>query len=305
MELWLESGPAPATDVFDILTIDDGGVPSGIVLCQWKTELLLRIREPAHNRGFREVGPSGVLTGQIPRFITITVTPSGTTFYSNGSLLNNYSGFTVPDSMLNGRLVLGNTAEGKHSWTGKLFGLALFNRALNASEVAQHYASWKNSHAEQLATESGVAALYRFDEGSGQWVNDLSTNRHQLLVPERYTVLRKGVLGLSRGPDPIGMSGLRDIVFNILGFMPFGFFTYRYRRLAGPDARVGNIVWVVCAGAMLSLAIELAQVWLPDRTSSAIDLLCNTLGTCLGALLAWKLQIRRTGLGHLTGITGR
>ena len=72
--------------------------------------------------------------------------------------------------------------------------------------------------------------------GSGRMISP--ANRHRLLIPERYDVLRKRVLEL----DPIGMSDLDDIAVNILGFMPFGFIVYRYRRLAKPDGRVWNIV---------------------------------------------------------------
>lgn len=297
MELWLEPGQVPATDLFHILTIDDGSFPSGITLFQWRTELLLRVRDRATHGGFREVGPSGVLAEQTPCFFTITVAPTGTTFYSNGAVLKHYPGFTAPDSQLNGRLILGNAAEGKHPWSGNLLGLAIFNRALDPSEVAQHYAVWTSHQAEQLAAEPGLAALYRFDEGNGQWVNDLSTNRHRLLIPERYDVLRKRVLEL----DPIGMSDLDDIAVNILGFMPFGFIVYRYRRLAKPDGRGWNLVWTVCAGAMISLAIELTQAWLPNRTSSINDLFTNTLGTFLGVLLARNMQSKRTPIGQISG----
>jgi len=291
LELWLEPGQVPPTDLFDILSIDDGGFPSGIVLFQWKTELLLRVRDHARRRGFREVGPGGVLANRTPCCITVTVAPSGTTFYSNGSLLKNYPDFKVPNSRLNGRLVLGNAAAGKHPWVGNLFGLAIFNRALDASEVVQNYKLWTNHQAERLGTESGLAALYLFNEGEGQWAHDLSPNRHRLLIPERYEVLQKRVLEL----DPIGLSDLDDTAINILGFLPFGFIVYRYRRLAKPDGRFRNVVWVVCLGAIISLTIELTQVWLPNRTSSTNDLICNTLGTFLGALLARKLQTGKTG----------
>jgi len=286
MELWLEQGQAPVTDLFHILTIDDGDYPSGMILYQWKTELGLRVRDPASHSGYREVGPGSVLTPQTPRFITITVAPAGTTFYSDGTVLKHFPGFTVPNARLRGRLLLGNAAEGKHPWTGKLLGLAIFNRALDASEVAQQDALWTGHRTGQRAADSGLAALYRFDEGHGRWVNDLSTNRHRLLIPERYVVLHKRVLQL----DPIGLSDLDDIAINIIGFMPFGFIVYRYRRLAKPDGRGRNLVWAVCAGAILSLAIELVQAWLPNRTSSINDIFCNTLGTALGALIARKIQ---------------
>jgi hypothetical protein len=298
VELWLEPGQVPGNDVFHILTIDDGWFPSGIVLCQWKTGLLLRIRDPVSGWKFREVGLGGVLAVQKTCFITVTVDPSGTTFYSNGTLLNHFPAFTAPNSWLNGRLILGNAAAGKHPWTGNVFGLAVFNRALDASEIARHYASWTNHQAEHLAAESGLTALYLFDEGSGQWAQDQSANRHRLLIPERYQVLRKRVLELPWGPAALKMSDLDDIAINLLGFMPFGFIVYRYRRLAKPDGRVWNVVWAVCAGATISLAIELTQVWLPNRTSSATDLFCNTLGTFLGVLLAKKMQSKATSAGN-------
>jgi VanZ family protein len=288
----------PATDVFNILTIDDGGCPSGIVLCQWKTNPLLRVRDRDRTGGFREVGPGNVLAGPTPGFITVTVAPAGATFYLNGSRPDYFPGFTVPNSWLNGRLILGNAVTGKHPWTGNLLGLAIFHRALGASEVAQHYALWTSHQAEHLAAEPGLAALYRFDEGNGHRANDLSINRHRLLIPERYVVLRKRVLELPWGPDPIGRSDLDDIAINILGFMPFGFIVYCHRRLARPDGRVRNVVWAVCAGATISLAIELTQVWLPNRSSSATDLLCNTLGTFLGVLLARKIQSRTAPAGN-------
>ena len=90
VELWLEPGRMPATDVFDILSIDDGGFPSGIILCQWQAQLLFRVRDRAHARGFREVGPDGVLIEQTPCFITVTTDPSGTVFYLNGSLASRF-----------------------------------------------------------------------------------------------------------------------------------------------------------------------------------------------------------------------
>jgi glycopeptide antibiotics resistance protein len=91
---------------------------------------------------------------------------------------------------------------------------------------------------------------------------------------------------------------LDDIAINILGFMPFGFIVYCHRRLVKPDDRVWNVVWAVCAGAMISLAIELTQVWLPNRDSSATDLFCNTLGTFFGTLVARRIPSKTPSAGN-------
>ncbi|HTY87708.1 MAG TPA: VanZ family protein [Candidatus Acidoferrum sp.] len=294
VELWLEPVPVPATDAFYLLTIDDGQVPAGAALCQWETELLLRVRDPANARGFREVGPEDALAGEDLRVLAVTASPSGTSFYTNGLLADRFPGFTVPRSHLGGRLVLGNAITGKHPWTGNLLGLAIFNRALDAPEIARHHDWWARAEAKRLASEAGLTALYLFDESAGLVAHDYSPHQHRLLVPERYTVLRKRVLEPPWGPSAIKLSDLDDIVVNILGFIPFGFMVFWHRWLVKPGSRIGNLVWTVSAGATVSLAIELIQVWLPNRTSSLLDLLTNTLGTFLGVLIARRILPKGT-----------
>ena len=100
LELWLQPAREPESDVFHILAIDDGQFPSGTVLCQWGTEFLLRVRDSANDRGFREVGVSGALAEQTPRFITITAGPAETAFYLDGLPFNRFPGFVVPGSRL-------------------------------------------------------------------------------------------------------------------------------------------------------------------------------------------------------------
>ena len=81
-------------------------------------------------------------------------------------------------------------------------------------------------------------------------------------------------------------TNLRDIAVNIIGFVPFGFFVFCFRRIKSPERSVRNVLFAVAAGAALSLAIELIQVWLPQRSSAVTDIAFNTLGAILGVMLA-------------------
>jgi glycopeptide antibiotics resistance protein len=78
-------------------------------------------------------------------------------------------------------------------------------------------------------------------------------------------------------------SGPVDILFNILLFMPFGFFA----RGSGPARHKG--LWIALAGFALSFAIETLQAGLPGRFPSLADLATNTLGAWLGQALANRL----------------
>jgi VanZ family protein len=76
---------------------------------------------------------------------------------------------------------------------------------------------------------------------------------------------------------------LWERLLNVVLFMPIGFFGVPLRP------RWGVWVWAV-VGLMASLTIETVQVLMPGRDGSAWDVLTNTTGALLGALVA------RTGL---------
>ncbi|GAB4405317.1 MAG: VanZ family protein [Rhodoferax sp.] len=81
-----------------------------------------------------------------------------------------------------------------------------------------------------------------------------------------------------------------DVVANVLGYMPLGYWLalMLLRRLA-VAAAVGA---AVLGGAVLSLGMETAQVYLPSRVPSNLDFVLNVLGTALGAAVACEFQRR-------------
>lgn len=77
---------------------------------------------------------------------------------------------------------------------------------------------------------------------------------------------------------------LSDVLINVIAYAPFGFLLS-----LGLKARLSAVAAVVLATLMasgLSLAMESAQMFLPTRIASNIDLLTNSTGALLGAMAA-------------------
>ena len=110
------------------------------------------------------------------------------------------------------------------------------------------------------------ASLYPFSE----W-------RYQGIVPWAFL----------SSPLPKYWTGF-DVAINVLGYMPLGFL------LALSALRTGRgryaLVLATLAAGVLSLTMESLQSYLPARVPSNVDLALNTLGACLGALLAWAME---------------
>jgi VanZ family protein len=90
-----------------------------------------------------------------------------------------------------------------------------------------------------------------------------------------------------------------DIVANVLGYFPLGVLL-ALSVLRGGQAgrtRMQALATAVLLGGALSMLLESAQSYLPERVPSNLDFALNLLGTFLGASLA-------CGLDHL-GLTGR
>ena len=66
------------------------------------------------------------------------------------------------------RLALANELTGERPWFGQYHHVAIYDRALDASEIADHYAAGSPEHVD------GVQVQYAFNEGEGAMVRDRS-----------------------------------------------------------------------------------------------------------------------------------
>ncbi|PKO62588.1 MAG: VanZ family protein [Betaproteobacteria bacterium HGW-Betaproteobacteria-18] len=79
-----------------------------------------------------------------------------------------------------------------------------------------------------------------------------------------------------------------DVVANLLGYMPLGFFLVLSALRTGRPRYA--LRWAMLAASVLSLLMESLQVYLPNRVPSNLDLMLNMAGGALGALSAWILE---------------
>lgn len=106
------------------------------------------------------------------------------------------------------------------------------------------------------------------------------------LRPDSILVLVAGSVPL---PGPLGSVsrnavwwGLEDAT-NVLLFMPLG---YALTRV------LGRAIAGASAGILVSAAVEVAQLVVPGRVASLLDVACNSIGAISGALLAVALGRR-------------
>ena len=74
-----------------------------------------------------------------------------------------------------------------------------------------------------------------------------------------------------------------DIAFNVIAYLPLGMLACLYFR--GVDGGRHAILKAVLLGAGYSLALEMAQLFVPHRHASWLDLASNAAGALLGALV--------------------
>ena len=191
-------------------------------------------------------------------------------------------------------IVIGNEADGSQPWRGILRYAAVYRYALNAAAAQRLYQGYRDRRRLPAAATGNAPALsfnpgakatnkpYLLTQADGAITLELPTtvvNRHKVLLQPPYAQLIYG--------KPL--SALRDLLINILLFIPFGFCLYN----ALAWRHIPRALWLtIAAGAALSLSAELMQYYLPNRHSSVSDVIHNVVSTLFGAQLV-KFASRR------------
>jgi hypothetical protein len=245
--------------------------------------------------GYHEIGLDDSIVGR-PRVLTLVSGRGGTAIYLDQTEVGRYRD-AVADTLFQApcRVVIGSSATGEDEWNGKVYWLAIYDRELTADEVQQDYRSLGRRTGGLAPGRAGLRAFYAFHEGAGTRVRNAVADRTDLEVPPAFFALEKRVLTPPWEEFRRGEFSMGDVTLNVLGFVPFGLaFTLWGVRNRGFSPR-GTAAAVVMFGLISSVLIELVQVRMPGRTSSATDVATNVAGTALGAALAWWYLSRPRG----------
>lgn len=224
--------------------------------------------------------------------ITVVSNGSGTKVFVDGALAEKNRALVLkyPHNAGRARMTVGNSLSGKRPWIGTMLGLALYDHDLTDELVQQHYRQWRLNSDFSAFRPDAPRLLYAFNEGKGEKVKNRTGNGMDLIVPAGMTVLQKEILTWHRW-NHLGIKSLAiDSLINLAGFIPLGFLLIATLvRFEGMEDRTGILIAVLIA-FFFSLAIEIVQVWIPSRDSSMLDLISNTLGSCIGILLYMGLK---------------
>jgi hypothetical protein len=215
-------------------------------------------------------------------FVTITSSAQGTAIYVNGALVGASPQFELSSQDLNGQLVVGNHPLTDNGWQGQLKGLAIYNREITAAEVLQHYDAWTTNQQAEIKNE-GPVALYLFNEGMGNVVHNQMNLATDLHIPEHYFVLHAPFLEPLWDEFDPSWGYCKNVLINIGGFIPLGFFFCAY--FASVRRLERAVLATIVLGGVVSFTIEVLQSFLPTRDSGMTDIITNTLGTGIGAML--------------------
>jgi hypothetical protein len=290
LELCVRPQSEPGNMIARIVSLYDGKKREVFLIGQWRSHVIIRTRAPGSigSRGFREIGLKNVLAKADKRFLTIVSGKDGTSISIDGVKEKYVPRFALlsGEEDNSGILVVGNSPDGHSAWEGDLLYLAIYNRLLEAEEISRHYRNWIQSGNPLAAQETEPVLFYSFADRKGAIATDGRNSSYNLLIPEVFPVLQRKILVLPWEAFQFDRSFIEDVVINILGFVPFGFFFAAWWGYKKMPQGIPAAAVVILIGCGISLAIELLQVHLPTRNSSLNDVMCNILGTALGQKLS-------------------
>jgi len=283
LEMWAEAGPKNQAGT--LLGFYSPEQPFSFSIYQYRNGLVFE-----HKPGDRpwHVGAPGSGVDDVfhpggPSFVTITANSRGTEIYLDGALVERSPLLRLSSRDFTGQLAVGTSPVGDESWSGEIRGLAIFDRELSAAEVLEHYDSWSKNGRPQISGNESPVALYLFDERAGSVVHNRAGSAPDLTIPDHYMIFRHSFLEWPWKEYHPDWTYYQDILVNIVGFIPLGF-VFCACLSSVRNLRRARLI-AILIGFAVSLTIEVLQAYIPSRGSGMTDVITNTLGTAIGAIV--------------------
>ena len=269
-----------------ILLLHGGDDAEQLVVGQWRSWLVVMNGDDYDARQKRARIALNVLQLQTERLVTITSSNDGTAVFVDGKLTKQMDDLIlkVPQATKGTRLVLGNSIYGRHPWVGEVYGLAYYDQALPKPVIQDHYQQWTRQRSFRFDPSHNPAGLYLFNEGQGPKIGDHAGGQHDIKIPDRMAILTKEILAAEFGDAEYNRSLLRDMAINIAGFIPMGVLLAALLWRANRRDVKKQLLLVILTCGAISLMIELAQAWIPSRSSQLLDFILNMLGAGIGVI---------------------
>lgn len=283
VEIWVE--PAETIWSGTLLAFFDPVNHDQLRLAQSRDGLLIR----KSGRGELEQRRSAfsvlhTLEGGRRALLSIIGGPASVSIFLDGRLVEDRPGYVLRRGQVSGQLILGTSPVYDSVWSGNIYGLALYGRTLTAAEVVRHFQTWTRNGRPATEQNEEPVALFLFNEGAGDRVENQVSAGAPLEIPKHFTLPHQ--VFLQRPWDEFRRTPgyLSDVAINVAGFIPLGFFCCLYARSNPAETRPA--FKIILLGAGISLLIEALQSFLPTRSSGMTDLITNTSGTALGVYIS-------------------
>ncbi len=283
--------PASIKSPYTILAVYTAARPRQLLVRQW-TDGLLVTHDAAIDRdktGTIKFDVDHVFRPGRLALVTISSGPNGTTAYLNGQPAGVFPGFKISRNELSGRLVLGTSPVTYHPWQGEVLGLAMYSKQLTPADALRHYREWIDAQGHPPDLDAAIAR-YAFTEGVGSEVKNQVVAGAHLEIPASFSVPHKSLLRSATKEFKADRMYALDVAVNIAGFVPLGLIVCAC--FAWRSGRWKAILNTVLACGLLSFVIEVLQYYIPSRGSGTTDIITNTMGAALGALLVQSSEIR-------------
>lgn len=293
IEIYLR--PFTGDDEGNFLTFSSDDNLDAVFLRQWRESLLIYKSTPTRGRAPRLTVFEVDNILRVRRLVLITISSGqrGTTVYVDGKVARSNPHFRIRLADLYRKIVLGTSPSNFQVWHGEIRGLAIFDEEIAAEQVQAQFVGWSSGSFSPAAVTENInhaRAVYDFSERSGPVIRSEVKSAPALTIPEYFSVPHKPLLASPTEEFDWTPSYRADVIANILGFMPFGFVLCGFFALSRP--RVQAILISTLVGGLLSLSVEFLQYYIPRRDSSLTDVISNTTGSLLGALIARPELVR-------------